>query len=58
MQGLIVKDSWAIIELIPFHTHPNDRPALILTPKGNPELFRLFTEKWEELWETNPMTKM
>jgi len=50
MQGLIVKDSWALIELIPFNTHTHDRPALLLTPGADPELFELFRQKWEDLW--------
>jgi len=52
MQGLIVKDSWALVELIPFCTATHDRPALLLTPKTDPELFELFTQKWENLWDS------
>ena len=52
-QGLIVKDRWAVIEMLPFHTHPMDRPALILTPTADPELFEMFSGKFESLWRTN-----
>ena len=52
LQGLIVENSWAIIEMLPFQTNTMERPALILTPNGDPELFQLFSEKWEQLWNT------
>lgn len=53
LQGLIVGDSWALVELIPFNTMTDDRPALVLTPKSDPELFELFRRKFEDLWNAN-----
>jgi len=53
MQGLVVEDSWALIELIPFSAQPEERPALLLTPKSDPELFSFFRQKFEDLWKAN-----
>lgn len=55
MQGMIVTsqnetESWAQIELLPYRTKPEDRPALLLKLKKDQELFKLFQEKWELLW--------
>lgn len=50
MQGLIVDGHWAVIELLPYATHKNDRPALVLTPKADPELFDLFKARFEAMW--------
>jgi len=50
MQGVIVKDKWATLELIPFATKTTDRPALVLTPRTDPELFTLLVGRFERLW--------
>jgi hypothetical protein len=50
MQGVIVKDTWAMIELIPYATVTTDRPALALTPKTDAELFALLAGRFERLW--------
>jgi hypothetical protein len=51
MQGIIVHNRWAVLELIPYATHTNDRPALILTPERDSELFELFNRQFELLWD-------
>jgi hypothetical protein len=51
MQGIIVHDKWAVLELIPYATHPNERPALVLTPESDSELFALFAKQFERLWD-------
>jgi len=51
MQGLIVSDRWAMVELLPYTTPPGERPALILNRKAEPELFSLFKNQWEKLWD-------
>jgi len=51
MQGIIVRDKWAVLELIPYATHTNDRPALVLTPERDSELFGLFVRQFERLWD-------
>ncbi len=50
MQGVIVKDKWAMIELIPYVTVTTDRPALVLTPDTDPDVFTLLTGRFERLW--------
>ena len=55
MQGLIVKsskegESLAQIELLPYHTGPDERPALVLGLMDNPEIFKFFQDKWDLLW--------
>ncbi len=51
MQGIIVHDKWALIELMPHATHKNERPALVLTPQSDADAFRLFAEQFEKLWD-------
>jgi hypothetical protein len=53
MQGVIVKDKWAMIELIPYATETNERPALLLAPSTDPELFALLVDRFEQLWADN-----
>lgn len=50
MQGVIVSERWALIELLPYATHPDQRPALLLKPKTDPDLFALFKGQFERLW--------
>jgi len=40
-QGVLVSNRWACIELVPYWTHTDDRPALLLTPQANPSTFGL-----------------
>lgn len=51
MQGVIVMDDYALFELIPFDTPPEERPGLIVTKKDNPEVFKLFQQKYLRLWK-------
>jgi hypothetical protein len=51
MQAVIVGQQWALVELLPYATFKNDRPALILTPKTDPDAFLLFRNKFEKLWD-------
>jgi hypothetical protein len=52
MQALIVKDHWAIIELLPFHRTTSNRPAILLSADrdGDESLLKYFTSSFEELW--------
>lgn len=50
LQAIIVGDKYAIVELLPYDTHPHERPGLIIFRKDNPELFSLFQEKYLRLW--------
>jgi hypothetical protein len=50
LQGHIVKDQYALIELLTFHTPPDDRAAILATKKDTPALFNLFSSKFEKLW--------
>lgn len=52
MQGLVVGKEWAQVELLPFATHPDYRPALILTAASDPEAFELFRGAFENLWNS------
>lgn len=52
MQGLVVGKEWTQIELLPFATHPDYRPALILTATSDPEAFELFRSAFENLWNS------
>jgi len=51
MQGILVRDKYVTVELLPFNTQFNDRPGLYLTRKDDPDLFHLFQDKFIELWD-------
>ena len=55
MQGYFIggPNAWGVIELYPFATQPNDRPALLLTVKNDPDVFALFRNAFEDLWNRN-----
>jgi len=53
MQGYVVTDQWALVELIPYRTQPNERPALLLTKKSDAEAFGLFSDRFQKLWGDN-----
>ncbi|MGA7909671.1 MAG: hypothetical protein WCA16_19850, partial [Candidatus Sulfotelmatobacter sp.] len=42
MQGLVVLDDWALIEMIPYRLSPAERPSIFLSAALDPELFPLF----------------
>ena len=50
LQIILVGDKYATIELLPYNTHPRERPGLVITRKANPELFQLIQEKYLRLW--------
>jgi hypothetical protein len=50
MQGLIVKDQWALIELLPFHKSVRERPALYLSASLDAEMFSLFDTAFDSLY--------
>lgn len=49
MQGVIVLDDWALIELIPYHTTPIERPAMFLSASVHVHLFPLFQSAFKAL---------
>ena len=49
MQGVIVKDRYALVELLPYRLHPFERPALVLRAFRDRKLFDLFTQSFETL---------
>jgi hypothetical protein len=53
MQGIIVRGKWAMVELIPYATVTTDRPALLLTPDTDPEVFALLVDRFEQLWKNS-----
>jgi DNA-binding winged helix-turn-helix (wHTH) protein len=52
MQGFFVTgaEGWGIVELLPFATQPEKRPALILNSRTDSDVFRLFYDTFEDLW--------
>ncbi len=53
MQGVLVKEEWALIELIPYHTTKDKRPALFLSAKYDRELWTLFNNTFSQLYDDN-----
>lgn len=51
MQGLVVRDMYAYIELMPYSTRPRERPGLVITPEAQPEIFQQYQDRFFELWK-------
>jgi hypothetical protein len=49
MQGIVVTNDWALIELIPYRTKPEERPALFFSATEEPELFKRFQKSFRDL---------
>lgn len=56
LQGILVRDKYASIELLPFDTQTDNRPGLFLTRSEDRELFNLFQDKFIKLWESQQTT--
>ena len=52
LQGVLVRDKYLTLELIPYNTQNADRPGIFLTQKENSELFILLQERFIRLWES------
>jgi hypothetical protein len=50
MQGFIVKDQYALVEMLTFHSNPDERAAILATKDKNQEIFKLFSSSIEKLW--------
>ena len=50
MQGFVVKGEYALVELLTYHSQPNQRAAILAKKDKNPELFKLFSTSFEKLW--------
>jgi hypothetical protein len=50
MQGFIVEGQYALVELLTFHSQPNQRAAILAKKIENPELYELFSTAFENLW--------
>ena len=53
MQGLIVEGEWALIELMPFHMKPNERPALYLAASIDTGMFTVFDSAFNSLFKSS-----
>jgi len=51
MQGIVVLNDWALIELIPYQTAPVERPAMFLSASLDVHLFSLFQSAFKALLE-------
>jgi lambda repressor-like predicted transcriptional regulator len=54
LQGVIVKDKWALIEMIPYDTKPGFRPALLLRRDVDSEhsAFEFFSDRFLAMWNS------
>lgn len=51
LQGIIVKDDWALIELLPYRTKKEERPAIFVSARFDKDLYSLFEHQFGALWE-------
>ncbi|MHB8579663.1 MAG: hypothetical protein ACYDA4_07355 [Ignavibacteriaceae bacterium] len=51
LQGIIVSDKSALIELLTYHSNPDERSAFLLTQKDNPVTLQHFAKKIDLLWK-------
>jgi hypothetical protein len=50
MQGFCVRDDFILVEILPYEVATQERPALLIKKCENEELFKLFTQSFETLW--------
>ncbi|MBI3582444.1 MAG: hypothetical protein HY096_00660 [Nitrospinae bacterium] len=58
MQGFVVEGKYALVELLTYHSNPDERAAILVEKKENPKLFQLFSSSFESLWRENEIEKM
>jgi hypothetical protein len=51
MQGVLVRNGWALIEPLPYNTGTAARPGFILTPAEAPKTLALLWDKFNDLFE-------
>jgi hypothetical protein len=51
MQGIVVKDRWALLELLPYGVRTRERPALLLDARTNVDLYEVLCSPLERLFE-------
>ena len=49
MQGLVVLDDWALVEMIPYRTPPGERLSIFLSASLDRELFPMFQSSFQRL---------
>jgi hypothetical protein len=49
MQGLVVLDDWALVEMIPYHLPPAQRPSIFLSASLDAELFPVIQSSFQAL---------
>jgi hypothetical protein len=49
MQGLVVLEDWALVEMIPYRTVPSERPSIFLCASLDTELFPVFQSAFKKL---------
>lgn len=49
MQGLVVLDDWALVEMIPYHLPPAQRPSVFLSASLDTEWFSVIQSSFQAL---------
>lgn len=52
LQGVFLDEGEAIIEVMSFHSGPNERVGLLVTAKNSPETFRTLASATEHMWDS------
>jgi hypothetical protein len=53
LEGVLVKDRWALVELMPFGVPTELRAGLILKADKDPKAFMYFQKTFMDLWDSN-----
>ncbi|MGD0567623.1 MAG: hypothetical protein ABSA78_04395 [Candidatus Sulfotelmatobacter sp.] len=53
MEGVLVKDKWVVVEVMPFGVPTADRPGLVLNADKEPESFAIFQKAFIDLWRNS-----
>jgi len=51
IQGVIVADEYAFVELLTYHSNPDERTALMILMKDSPSSYKLIAERFDRLWQ-------
>lgn len=58
LQGIVVMGEWALIELLPYRTKKESRPAIFVSASIDKELYCLFESQFSLLWRHSKPVKV
>ena len=53
IQGILVENNYVMLEILTFHSQPDNRLGVLMTKKDCPKSFTLVSESFEALWKNS-----